>query len=224
MKINIGMDAACQDDTGPVSIEMLITSERAGRDNLVASKANDEGSCRPRNSLGLHSSECFNNSIPHFPTAFGNTIAKPSGTTPLGGRVSPARSQAASPRFGARSPREISMQSPRNRYSPANKDPKWGFRYEIDLNNGEGAQMDYQVGYHVPTLRANSVVRPGTNANWSLRMVTLGAKVLCFPPFLLFFPVLPSSTIFFLSLFFGHRIREASMHSTKNVSVCLHLQ
>ena len=72
-------------------------------------------------------------------------------------------------------PSSLKSQSPRNRYAPTNQDPMWGYRHNVDLNK-EGALSDYRVGEHVPTLRASTLVRPGTNADWRIRIVNVGAK------------------------------------------------
>jgi hypothetical protein len=72
-------------------------------------------------------------------------------------------------------PSRLKSQSPRNRYTPTNQDPMWGYRHNVDLNK-DGALSDYRVGEHVPTLRASTLVRPGTNADWRIRIVNVGAK------------------------------------------------
>jgi hypothetical protein len=178
VQINLALDVSSENDSAPVSVELRLNGERKSRSSTLPYYS--QGSISPgqstsRSQLGLDSSvrspgSQQNSWHPERVPAFGPNFGQKTGVTPL------ASPKPGSPRVRARSPREISMQSPRNRYSPTNKDPKWGFRHDVDLNNHEGALNEYRVGYDVATLKAHTVVRPGTSVNWSLRIVRLGSK------------------------------------------------
>lgn len=178
MQINLALDVSSDNDSAPVSVELRLNGERNTRSGTLPYYS--QGSISPGQSTSrakfdldssLRSPGSVQNSWhPERVPAFGPNFGIQTAVTPL------ASPKLESPRVRARSPREISMQSPRNRYSPTNKDPKWGFRHEVDLSNYEGALNEYRVGYDVATLKAHTVVRPGTSVNWSLRIVRLGSK------------------------------------------------
>ena len=79
------------------------------------------------------------------------------------------------PNTGTMSPRRL--QSPRWAYDPANRDPQWGMRHQVDLNTHQGSLGDYTPGQDVPTLKAHTLVRPGTNADWTIRILRQVSRV-----------------------------------------------
>ena len=179
MQINLALVVSSENDSAPVSVEIRLNGERSTRIGAPRYSFQDSngGRSTTRAHLDLDSSLRSlswpqSNWHPDRVPAFGPNFGKFTAVTP----PPLASPKSGSPRARAKSPREISMQSPRNRYSPTNKDPKWGFRHDVDLNNCEGALSDYRIGYDVATLKAHTVVRPGTSANWSLRIVRLGYK------------------------------------------------
>ena len=122
ISLALAIEASCDDDTGPIALHMRLTGECTGRGG--------KSSAGGGHSWSPHSLDASTRSVDSHGRRFDSQ-------SPQRNSASSRFDSLASPRLptssrgSVRSPREMSMKSPRFRYSATNCDPKWGFRHEV---------------------------------------------------------------------------------------------